>query len=78
MHVDLNSAFASIEQQSRPMLRGKPIAVINRRTENTVIITASYEAKSEGVKLGMKFKEAAKLLPDLIAVESDPPKYRYV
>jgi DNA polymerase-4 len=78
MHVDLNSAFASIEQQSRPLLRGKPIAVINRRTENTVIITASYEAKTAGAKLGMKFKEAAKLVPGLIAVESDPPKYRYV
>ena len=78
MHVDLNSAFASIEQQSRPMLRGKPIAVINRRTEDTVIITASYEAKVVGVKLGMKFKEAVKLVPSLIAIESDPPKYKYV
>ncbi len=78
MHVDLNSAFASIEQQSRPMLRGKPIAVINRRTEHTAIVTASYEAKSAGVKVGMKFREAAKLMPGLIAVESDPPKYRYV
>ncbi|MCX6728283.1 MAG: hypothetical protein NTV39_00735 [Candidatus Saccharibacteria bacterium] len=78
MHVDLNSAFASVEQQSRPMLRGKPIAVINRRTEHTAIVTASYEAKSAGVKVGMKFREAAKLVPGLIAVESDPPKYRYV
>ncbi|HUC96082.1 MAG TPA: hypothetical protein VMR16_00230, partial [Candidatus Saccharimonadales bacterium] len=78
MHVDLNSAFASIEQQSRPLLRGKPVAVINRRTEHTVIVTASYEAKAKGVKVGMKFKEASKLVPDLIAVESDPAKYRYV
>ena len=78
MHVDLNSAFASIEQQSRPMLRGKPIAIINRRTEHTAIVTASYEAKSAGVKVGMKFREAAKLIPGLIGIESDPPKYRYV
>src|SRR5450759_2945159 len=78
MHVDLNSAFASVEQQSRPMLRGKPIEVINRRTEHTAIVTASYEAKVAGVKVGMKFKEATRLIPGLIAVESDPPKYRYV
>jgi DNA polymerase-4 len=78
MHIDLNSAFASIEQQSRPMLRGKPIAVINRRTEHIAIITASYEAKAVGIKVGMKFKEAAKLVPSLIAIESDPPKYRHV
>lgn len=78
MHVDLNSAFATIEQQSRPMLRGRPVAVINRRTENTSIVTASYEAKAKGAKVGMKFVEASRLVPGLVAVESDPAKYRYV
>lgn len=78
MHVDLNSAFATIEQQARPMLRGRPVAVINRRTEQTAIITASYEAKAMGVKVGMRFEEAARLAPGLIAIESDPVKYRFV
>jgi len=78
MHVDLNSAFASIEQQSRPLLRGRPVAILNRRVENTTIVTASYEAKAMGVKVGMKYYEARKLAPGLIALESDPPKYRYV
>jgi len=78
MHVDLNSAFATIEQQARPMLRHKPVAVINRKVENTSIVTASYEAKSRGVKVGMRFKEAAKLCPGLIALESDPEKYKFV
>jgi len=78
MHVDLNSAFATIEQQSRPLLRGKPVAIINRRTEHTSIVTASYEAKAYGVKVGMKFAEAARLVPGLIAIESDPAKYRFV
>lgn len=78
MHIDLNSCFATVEQQSRPLLRGRPIAVVNRRTENTAIITASYEAKKHGVKVGMRFKEAKLLVPDIIAVETDPPKYRFV
>jgi DNA polymerase-4 len=78
MHVDLNSAFATIEQQSRPMLRGRPVAVVNRRVKNTSIVTASYEAKALGVKVGMKFVEASRLVPDLVAIESDPTKYRYV
>jgi DNA polymerase-4 len=78
MHIDLNSCFATVEQQSRPLLRGRPIAVVNRRTENTAIITASYEAKKYGVKVGMRFKEAKLLVPDIIAVETDPPKYRFV
>lgn len=78
MHVDLNSAFASIEQQSRPLLRNRPVAVVNRRTKYTCIVTASYEAKALGVKVGMKFIDAERLVPGLIAVESDPVKYRFV
>jgi len=78
MYIDLNSCFATVEQQARPMLRGRPVAVVNRRTEHAVIITASYEAKRTGVTLGMRFKDAKRLCPELIGVESDPPKYRYV
>ena len=78
MHIDLNSCFATVEQQARPMLRGKPIAIVNRRTEHTAIITASYEAKEKGVKVGMKLREARVLCPGIVALESDPSKYRYV
>lgn len=78
MHIDLNSCFATVEQQARPMLRGRPIAIVNRRTDKTAIVTASYEAKAMGVKVGMKLWEAKTLCPDIIALESDPPKYRYI
>ena len=78
MHIDLNSCFATVEQQARPRLRGKPVAIVNRRTENTAIVTASYEAKAMGVKVGMKLREARQLCPDIVALESDPSKYRYV
>lgn len=78
MHIDLNSCFATVEQQARPMLRGRPVAIVNRRTEHTMIVTASYEAKARGVSLGMSVKEARRLVPDLVALESDPSKYRYV
>ena len=78
MHIDLNSCFATVEQQARVRLRGRPVAVVNRRTDQTMIVTASYEAKAAGVKLGMKLRDAKKLCPGLVGVESDPPKYRYV
>lgn len=78
MHIDLNSCFATVEQQARPLLRGRPVAVVNRRTDKTMIITASYEAKKLGITLGTKVYEAKKLCPELVVVESDPPKYRYV
>ena len=78
MHIDLNSCFATVEQQARPRLRGRPVAIVNRRIENTMIITCSYEAKAKGVKLGMSVKEAKKLCPDLVWLESDPAKYKFV
>lgn len=78
MHIDLNSCFATVEQQARPLLRGKPVAIVNRRTDKTAIVTASYEAKAKGVKVGMKLREAKILCPDIVALESDPSKYRYV
>lgn len=78
MHIDLNSCFATVEQQARVRLRGRPVAIVNRRTEHTMIVTASYEAKALGVKLGMKLKDAKKLCPGLVGLESDPSKYRHV
>ena len=78
MHIDLNSCFASIEQQSRPRLRGRPVAIVNRATEHTGLVTVSYEAKARGVQALMKLRDAKKLVPDLIAIESDPAKYRFV
>jgi DNA polymerase-4 len=78
MHIDLNSCFATCEQQARPLLRGKPVAISNRTGKNSAIITASYEAKALGVKVGMRRLEALGICPNLVFVESEPSKYRYV
>jgi len=53
MHIDLNSCFAMVEQQARPLLRGRPVGITNRNTEYTCVVAASYEAKRAGVKVGM-------------------------
>lgn len=78
LHIDLNSCFATVEQQARPLLRGKPVAVTNRKTPNACVVAASYEAKALGVKVGMAYSEAKIYAPNLILVETDPPKYHYV
>ena len=78
MHVDLNSCFATVEQQARPLLRGQPVGVTNRISKYCCIIAASYEAKALGVKVGMRRDEALELAPNLIMTETDPPKYHYV
>lgn len=80
MHIDLNSCFATVEQQARPMLRGWPVGVTNRRGDKakySCIVAASYEAKNLGVKVGMRADEALKLAPGMVVLETDPPKYHY-
>jgi DNA polymerase IV len=78
MHIDLNSAFATIEQQARPSLRGRPIGVTNRISYNCCVIAASYEAKKLGIKVGMGYQEAKAIIPNFLMLESDPPKYTHV
>lgn len=45
MHLDLNSCFATIEQQANPLWRDKPLAVAAYTTANGCIIAPSMEAK---------------------------------
>ncbi len=76
MHVDMNSYFASVEQQANPFLRGKPVAICSRISRNACVIACSIEAKKLGIKTGNNLTEARALAPNLIALEVDPPKVR--
>lgn len=78
MHIDLNSAFASAEQQAWPLLRGKPMGVTNRLSPECCVIAASYEAKALGIKTGIRRSEALALCPDFIMLETDPSKYTHM
>jgi DNA polymerase-4 len=78
MHIDLNSAFATAEQQAHPSLRGKPMGVTNRLSKECCVIAASYEAKAIGIKVGMRRSEAVAICPKFILLETDPPKYNDV
>lgn len=68
LFVDLNAYFASVEQQARPELRGKPIAVVPILSDSTSVIAASYEAKAMGVHGLMNVGEARRQCPALICV----------
>ena len=78
MHIDLNSCFASIEQQANPLLRDKPIAVAAYDSPNGCILAPSVQAKRLGIKVGMRVKDGRLLCPDLVVLGSDPDKYRSV
>lgn len=70
LFVDMNSYFASVEQDVDPRLRGKPVAVVPMMTDATCAIAASYEAKAYGVRTGTKIYEAKRMCPQLICVQA--------
>lgn len=78
MHIDLNSCFATIEQQANHFLRNKAIAVAAYNSPNGCILAPSVDAKKYGIKTGMRVKDARLLYHDLIVLEPDPSKYRYI
>lgn len=78
MHIDINSCFATIEQQANPLLRGAPIAVVAYDSPKGCILAASIEAKRYGVKTGMRLADGRALCPEMLAIPPDPDKYRFV
>src|ERR1700755_1042105 len=71
LHADLDAFYASVEQLLDPSLRGKPIAV-----GGGVVLAASYEAKSFGVRGGMAGRQARELCPQLTFVSGHFKDYR--
>lgn len=68
LFLDLNSYFASVEQQDEPALRGKPIIVAPVMSDTSFAIAASYEAKAFGVRTGTRIGDAKRMCPGLICV----------
>jgi DNA polymerase IV len=70
LFLDLNSYFASVEQELRPELRNRPIAVVPVMADTTCAIAASYEAKAFGVRTGTQVGDAKRMCPGIELVEA--------
>lgn len=70
LFLDLNSYFASVEQELDAALRGRAIAVVPVKSDTTCCIAASYEAKAFGVKTGTQVGEAKRLCPGIVLLEA--------
>lgn len=75
LFLDMNSFFASCEQQENPRWRGRPVAVVPMEAETTCAIAASYEAKRFGIKTGTLIKDARVMCPDLVLAPARPKLY---
>lgn len=66
LYLDMNSFFASVEQQLDPSIRGRPVAITAMETEVGSCVAASYEAKAFGVRTGTRVAEARQLCPHIV------------
>ncbi|MBL1435538.1 MAG: UMUC-like DNA-repair protein [Rhodobacteraceae bacterium] len=66
LYIDMNSFFASVEQQEEPALRGRPLAITAISSESGAVVAASYEAKAFGVGVGTRIYEAKQLCPGIV------------
>src|SRR5918911_67360 len=63
LHADVDAFYASVAQRDDASLRGRPVIV-----GAGVVLAASYEAKSYGVRTAMGGAEARRLCPHAIVV----------
>lgn len=64
-----------MEQQANPLIRHKPVAVAAYDTPGGMIIASSYEAKAQGIKLGLSVRQGQEIDSGLIVMMPDPDKY---
>jgi DNA polymerase-4 len=76
IHIDMDAFYASVEQRDDPELRGKPVAVGGR--QRGVVMAASYEARTFGVRSAMPSATAKRLCPELVFVKPRFDVYKEV
>ena len=75
LHVDIDAFYTSVHQRDDPGLRGRPVVVAGR-SRRAVVMGASYEARTFGVRSAMPLHEARERCPDLVVVSPQPNRYR--
>ncbi len=72
IHLHIPAFSIAVARVSEARLRDRPVAVAPVQSARALILSLSFEARTEGVKRGMLLTEALKQCPDLTILPPDP------
>ncbi|MEU8360951.1 DNA polymerase IV [Nonomuraea sp. NPDC048882] len=77
LHVDMDAFYASVELLERPELRGRPV-IVGSPAGRGVVLSATYEARAQGVHSAMPMSRARRLCPRATIIPPSHGKYAEV
>jgi DNA polymerase IV len=77
LHIDMDAFYASVEEQDRPELRGKPL-IVGGTSGRGVVAAANYAVRRFGVHSAMPMREALRRCPEAICVHPRMARYKEV
>lgn len=76
-HADMDAYYVEVELLSRPELRGQKI-IVAQDSGRSVVLSASYEARADGVRSAMPLSRARQLSPHAMVLEPHMERYRRI
>jgi DNA polymerase-4 len=77
LHIDMDAFYASVEEQDRPELKGKPL-IVGGLGGRGVVAAASYAVRRFGVRSAMPMREALRRCPQAVCLAPRMARYKEV
>ena len=77
LHIDMDAFYASVEEQDRPELKGKPL-IVGGTGGRGVVAAASYAVRRFGVRSAMPMREALRRCPEAVVVRPRMDRYKEI